>query len=93
MQHHCPHCGHDKEEDGFGTLDEATVHECVCEACQKSYYLYIVECSSCMTDSVFTWSTQPSRESVLALDCDCCGHKLISQYHRTDSENINELFI
>lgn len=76
MLHNCPHCRADKDEDGFGTLNENEVHECRCEECTQTYFLYIAECNHCLSDSVFAWISRPTALSISELDCDCCAHKI-----------------
>jgi hypothetical protein len=76
MQHSCPHCGFEKEADGFETLDESVMHECQCENCREPYVLFFVECEACMHDSVFSWATEPSLSVLQQLSCECCANLL-----------------
>ena len=79
MQHQCPHCGADKMNDGFEVLDEAVVHECRCDECSHTYWLYFADCAHCMCESVFIWPSPPSASALAELDCDCCAHKIHAQ--------------
>jgi hypothetical protein len=76
MQHNCPHCGFEKEADGFDAIDEGVMHECRCEDCGNSYMLYFIECEACFNDSVFSWTKVPSPVAVQQLSCECCAHTL-----------------
>ena len=76
MQHNCPHCGFEKEADEFDALDERVMHECKCERCAISYALYFIECSVCMSDSIFAWASRPSSAALEQLSCECCAHQL-----------------
>lgn len=76
MNHSCPFCTSDKEEDGFEALDEGVIHEFRCEGCSRQYYLYFVECQHCMNDSIFTWASKPSVQGLKLLDCKCCSNKI-----------------
>ena len=77
----CPHCNHQYVDD-WEFLPANEMHYFNCESCKKPFWLQNKECQACTEESVFVWTTQPTKTDTDALICGSCG----TSYHQPGSD-------
>ena len=84
----CPYCqrGH---TDDLECLDSERLDALRCEnpACSKQFAFLVRECLACGEESVFTWTSTPTLETLAMLSCQHCGAPFDEAARQSESQS------
>jgi DNA-directed RNA polymerase subunit RPC12/RpoP len=69
----CPYCKAAHEDD-WEVLDVLQLDDKRCDACQRPFWFFVLDCGHCGQETVLTWPQRPDETTINHLKCKHCGH-------------------